>query len=337
MSPVFSLSEADFQGFESFYRFIPASLGSLKKTLRSPDLLGLSIPREEIYAGKLNLQEDFSDPFFQTYAVPTNQGLSLLALRLKQKHDLDIIVVKSKEDTKKAIQGEFFSKASPWGVIVCSDSNSTLHVTPYLCQINKDGVLEIADLDSVITPLDHAEDAVKEILKEKPDTLFVSTKTTRQADEYSCRTDALSILKQALLVLKNKPSSFIEFLLPEPCEKRSRLICNIPSIISKTCQTKSAIAGSFEEKVWGKRDESLQEFLTRSVKETVKKRVVSYIKRSPLTALAAGTESVEIEIVKKVNTYLIEKGFRNFHALQRFTLIDDSSLKAQMELCLQLV
>jgi hypothetical protein len=319
MSAIFTLPPDQFVGFESLYRFIGPEHTHLKKSVKVQDIAGFPIPRAEVFAGKACLEEFFTDPIYQTFAVPTDEGLCLLAFRLKMKYGIPITIVKKRSDLEPAFSGAFSEKASFYGIIVLSEDNSSLHVTPYLCHQSEEGLLEIANLDSVQDPYEDVENYIASLIAKDAGLIYLKTGQKRQADEYSCRTEALSILKQALLLIKqHEAPKLVDLFKPKLDEETQKLVFDIPSSMAKSCQTSASITGKFEEIVFGKKKESLADFFARFIVTTQKTRILSFSRIDPATPFSYKKMKAETPFEKKISTYLLQKGFRNFLALQKF-------------------
>lgn len=154
-----------------------------------------------LYENTFIAGRSFETPSIRTFAVPTNEGLILLAAYYQHKFQTPIYICQSEDAFFKLFTDPPEPKSNTFGVIFTGEG---LHVTPALCHITDKGKIQIFSLDSF--ELDRRTSISESI------TLLSSFKELehfkyarkRQSDHYSCRTDALVILKDAMLDIREK-------------------------------------------------------------------------------------------------------------------------------------
>lgn len=190
-------------------------------------------------------QEDLKDEFFNvvieefsrvsyrsqttikttpTISVPQSAAMEAVARKYYEKYDIEIYI--KPIDSLSAFIEDYartVKKSCYIGVITGSDISGTQrHVTPLLCyfDVEKDAV-ELIILDSVVNPLYIS--IIYEELEHLNIKSSVSTQgSIRQADTNSCRTDALIILRNALLWIKHYKIANGFSLIIEKLEKNQQ-------------------------------------------------------------------------------------------------------------------
>jgi hypothetical protein len=259
----------------------------------------------------------FSEPIVQSFAVPKDLGLIYLAARYKAKYDIDIFVAGDARSIARIIQEALaLKKAQIFGIICSYKEFDICHVTPILCLIKESFELQIVNLDSTKTPLESFGHALGYLKKEKIVYQRFSLKGVRQADCYSCRTDALTILKDALRDLKhhavNDLSTYFTGL--EGCDRR--LYVDLPMPWSRVCQTSRLQNGSSEQLLIGKKGLTVKSFKEKFTFNCVRSDAFELLGFDQEGRKKA--QIIEISTDVKVNLFLIYKGKKNFENLKSF-------------------
>jgi hypothetical protein len=136
--------------------------------------------------------------------VPETESLREIAKHYEKKYKIEIFVVNAADFQSLMLERNVISK--PYGVIVFD--NDGLHVAPVL--VNP--VLKQTLLMDVLDPYAaDTHDLTKVIFSSLDGNYEIfRTKNTRQADGYSCRTEATTILRNMLLYLSDKDVSNVD-------------------------------------------------------------------------------------------------------------------------------
>lgn len=150
-------------------------------------------------AGPFKGTQTVRGPDFGTLSMPSNPALCLLAERYSQKYGIQIFVM---DGSEAAVQFLARWKEHPvpkqMGIIVAAATGDA-HVTPVLCSAPEKGPPQVILLDS-----QGGGTGSPKILKNALEARFGTTVSIssnvlpRQADKASCRTDAITLLKNAL-------------------------------------------------------------------------------------------------------------------------------------------
>lgn len=260
----------------------------------------------------------WSDPELSTVAVPTDEGLVLLAAKYSKKYDIPIFIAGSSEKLRSAVLGESTSEDTLfWGVIATSGSAEALHVTPLICMRMPSGQIQIAEMDSVRQPILHVKHLFIDLAREKANVDIFSSYFARQADYYSCRSDAIVLLKDALRDLKAKKVTDLKTFLGVHLKNGIIQKFFLPDAWSKTVQISGSIAGTLAQKAISKRNISMKEF--RELYNAPVTKVESFSLHSFNALGHVETTSIMITTKKIVNTFLNLKGkifMREFADLQ---------------------
>jgi hypothetical protein len=205
----------------------------------------------------------YSLPILNYQFYPTDLGLEIIAQHYKMKYDFKVFISNSASLVEQAFLA---FKEDPslkiWGVI--STSSSTLHVTPFLCMINKEGALEITSLDSCLTITQEASVATHKLKDQEVPYFLFFPQNRRQIDSFSCRTDAICILKEVFLTLqKEKVDSLKGYLESFKIEGSIHEYFFIPGIWLKGAQLKEAILEDPSKVILAQKKEPLDAFLRR--------------------------------------------------------------------------
>lgn len=283
----------------------------------------LSIPPEWMVEHKISIinafhsARRFTDLILQTFAMPKDPGLINLAARYKSKYDIDIYVTGCAKKTSSIILEALDKKIAHVFGLICSNRNYEIcHVTPVLCLVKEDGNLQIVNLDSTKTPVDSFVRALNYLKIRKVNYSRFSLKGPRQADRFSCRTDAIILLKDALRDLKEKGiKDFCEFFTGKDLIER-RIYVDFPVQWSRVCQLSKILRGSLEEKLVGKKDITATLFKERF--SFLSQKVDTYDLIGLDEKGASKKLTIEIQTEAKVNLYLNYKGKKNFETLKMF-------------------
>jgi len=226
------------QGFEAFFKVESLALKHFAKP-SLPDAFLESLPYP-VFSSSC-VRRTYSIPMLNYSFYPTDLGLYLIANYYQHKYGFRCFIADNAKDLQEAF---LFSKkergVKVWGVI--SSQSEGLHVTPFLCFMNDKDELEIASIDSCQTLTSQACLAFHDLKKQEvPFTVFYP-QNKRQIDSFSCRTDAISILKDAFLSLNALPcDSLKSFLESFRIEGSLQDYYIIPGIWLKGAQRSKAI------------------------------------------------------------------------------------------------
>lgn len=234
--------------------------------------------------------------------MPTDQGLMLLSAYYKNKYDVDIHVVGSADKLYEALLGEGFPKEQKtWGIIATNGKESMPHVTPIICNRLDDGTIQILNLDSVLNPVSILGDCLVDLKTSGQNVQIIRLEYERQADSFSCRTDALVILKDALQDLRaNKVLDLSQYLTLEKSGKS--FLCNLPPAWGKTVQVSEALTGAdLSKPVVGKKGESVEAF--RSKHKTTMQKQEKFSANYRNAEGYIDTEEISLESTVKINRF----------------------------------
>lgn len=244
---------------------------------------------------------DWSDPELNTIAMPTNDGLTLLAAYYTLKYQTPILVVND-SNFDAALEGKGLPEGtSAWGVIRLN--KGTKHVNPVLC-FKKGSEIQRLNLDSI-----------SEVIKYKSSDIPATM--PRQSDPYSCRTDALVVLRDAIKDLKSHAiTDLYDYLRPDKIENST--FYYLPMSWGRTAQKSSSF----------RPDAKASEFTVPSKKgknKTLKEHRDIHKKPAILTTKMSVNSSFlfVLEGEKKeelsVNTYLNYKGKKNLSLIKKIS------------------
>jgi hypothetical protein len=272
------------------------------------------------------ISQRWIDAEFSRYIVPTDLGLMMLASYYQAKYNICIMVVGSSKKVQEALLGNFVDPSCRvWGVICTSGHESYLHVTPILCFRNASGFLQIADLDSIKDPIDELKYTLTDLIRSGQKVESFQVKLPRQADYYSCRTDAIVLLKDALRDIEAQKIDDLREILDLPAGDKSHEF-NLPIRWSKSCQISRHVLGDESLHVINKSDEPYKVFKERFQKKLLRSQEFVCVNRKENGDLE---EEQHILIEEKtVNTFLKEKSLRHAHIMNR--LKDSPPLEIDM-------
>jgi hypothetical protein len=272
----------------------------------------------------------FTDPHLQTIAVPTCTGLMLLASHYERKYGITILVCSSDRLFDAAVTGQLLAgDATTWGVIATWGTDAILHVTPYLCHKTSSGALEILQLDAANNPLSYSQFKLLELKESLKSIKCYQVLGTRQADNFSCRTDALILLKEALLDIKEKRLTDLKsYINPQRIfvgDLASDGQFEMPAAWSKSVQIASLIKQDLSINAPGSKTYSLKEHRDRFT-EKITKTLTFHLESLP----KEHSDHAPIAIVEEVNihTYLNYKGKKL--ALKTAALVEENDLAVMM-------
>lgn len=259
----------------------------------------------------------FTDLILNTFAMPKDLGLINLAARYKSKYDIDIYVAGCASKANTIILDALDKKTAHIFGMICSNREYEIcHVTPVLILVKEDGNLQIVNLDSTKTPVDSFARMLNCLKIKKINYTRFSLKGPRQADRFSCRSDAIILLKDALRDLKEKTvKDFCEFFTGRELIER-RIYVDFPVQWSRVCQISKILTGSLEEKLVGKKDTTASLFKDRF--SVLSQKVDTYELIGIDEKGAPKKLTIEIQTEAKVNLYLNYKGKKNFETLKMF-------------------
>ena len=270
----------------------------------SPEITSkVSFSPLEVYKERIS----WLDPDQKTVLLPSDEGLLHLASFYGQKYGITLIVTGSCLKLKEAILGtDIDPSITSWGIIATRGDVAKPHVTPLVCSRQPDGTIQIAELDSVRDPIQHVHDAIAELQVVGVNIDLFQTRLPRQADPYSCRTDAIVILKDALRDLSTHNIVDIRSFLGVYDTEEARNCFDLPVSWSKGVQLSMTIKGDQSRPVVNKKHEPLVSFRERFTKMIPCEETYLFTARSEEGALKE--ERVIHANSKSVNTYLNIKG-----------------------------
>ena len=249
---------------------------------------------------------EWVDEELKTIAAPSDEGLMLMASYYNSKYSIPIQISGSYESLYNALLGRGISgDFTTWGVIATTGLETNHHVTPLICLKTDPGVVQIAVLDSVNSPILDVLEALStlQLKDEKVKIFYINSR--RQSDEIGCRTDALVILKDALRDLRSKKvTNLMAFLSVKFDGTNFRF--PLPYAWSKTVQVPCDQQGHAKDLVINKKGESFEAFISRFNRPAIRS------KSSHLCYTAFNGSKKEIEETlnqeKIARTYLNYKG-----------------------------
>ena len=252
---------------------------------------------------KVYITSELSVESHNEIAYPTDRGLVLLAAYYEKKYGIPIIVAPSARAYEKALLGEGAPEGSKhWGIIATNGSGAG-HVTPFLCCKTPEGKIQAVDLDSVGGSPVHASN--------NRDITWFKVTGKRQADVYSCRTDALVVLKDSLRDLRTRSIEDLSVVLPSTA-------CKLPARWGKSVQISAALGEDVDDKVVSKRGESFREHRARFRLEAPRRDYYAFTTRHDLGEVQTVGSPVMI------NSYLLYKGKRNLNLIK--SLVKDPEI-----------
>jgi hypothetical protein len=248
----------------------------------------------------------WSDPTITTIPLPSDKGMLLALSYYQHKYGVPIILAATSRSIKQAILAPPFDiNVRTWGVIVTTSSLKAPHVTPLL--IHRDRLWQhlIFDLDSANFTLPHLKVLLQGFITKKLAIKVFKILHPRQADPFSCRTDSLIILKDALVdICLKEPDEMLSFMDVKeeaPFDIYSGTF-ELPSAWAKTVQVSSALPKDLTALVNNKHEQSLADFRTRFVQKFSKEELYS------MTASLNDGRDIEHSITLRsrynINTYL---------------------------------
>lgn len=279
---------------------------------------------------KIFKEKAFNDPVLQTIAVPTCQGLMLQASYYEKKYGTPIIVAGSEASIQSALSGLCLDPSvQTYGIIATWGHDTILHVTPYIYHKTSSGKIQILDLDAVGNPVPKAQFALMALKDSCPYLEILKVNGVRQADGFSCRTDAITILKDALIDLQaTKIDDLKTFLEAEPATAFEFLhsgYFDLPAKWSKGVQITSCLKKDLAVKVAGAKTYSVldhRERFTSKIEKLINYHVLDPKNKEPKSLISTFHEHVTI------NTFLNFKGKKI--AAQSLQLAKEGSFEIMM-------
>lgn len=299
-------------GVNDFYEFkeVPERLYPLERIMpeeASEELKAkMHAAPETIYRQQIT----WMDPSQKVIAMPTDEGLMLLCSYYNLKYDVTIHVVSNVDKLVEALSGIGVSEDQKvWGVIATNGNKEMPHVTAVLCARQPDDTIQILNLDSVSNPIDNYREAIAVLRSSGRKCLLMRVFAPRQADAFSCRTDALVVLKDALRELQKRGETDVhKFMKSIDPEAKSAFL--LPPSWGKTVQLSAALAeANMSTEVIGKKEESIADFQKRFKTPARKKEIINVTYR--LSDGSLSSETIEIEKVVRINRFLNYKGKKN--------------------------
>lgn len=273
---------------------------------------------EELFDKKIyHIGSQYLNPVINSFAIPKDLGLIYLAAKYKAKYDASIFVAGSL-DSIKIIFDEVVDdkKISLFGIICADKRYDICHVTPLLILKKEDASLQIANLDSVKAPINYLAHALCFLKTKKIAYQRFSLKGARQADRYSCRTDALVILKDAIQELAEKKITDLSWFFSGQMIHERRIYVDLPASWAKGCQRSSMITKQALDQSFFNTKYTLSEF---------RKKFDYSCERKDVYEIGGIDDKGCYQIIVKehtkktqVNLYLNFKGKRNFESLKAF-------------------
>lgn len=276
---------------------------------------------------------------FPQVVLPSNASLKTVAERYLKKYGINILICTTEEFEEFIASNPAFDH--PIGVIVTADHEidhgfyyyksfeSTQHVTPVLLHFSKEGQQAII-LDSVgvkpdgipVHPLsEFVECTLNHLTEGRCETCVVGA--VRQADFHSCRSDALIILRNALVDLKRREAN-VKKRIPLQGDR----LVSIPLAWDYTSQISQNLTelsmGCEQESMVTLCGRTMEEFKAHYVTpvtfklELLLPRSISFPDQIPELpqhySVFYKEERMMLEMLqtKKVNNYLRSKGFELF-------------------------
>jgi hypothetical protein len=215
---------------------------------------------------------EWVDEELKTIAAPSDEGLMLMASYYNSKYSIPIQITGSYESLYNALLGRGISgDFTTWGVIATTGLETNHHVTPLICLKTDPGVVQIAVLDSVSSPILDVLEALStlQLKEEKVKIFYINSR--RQSDDIGCRTDALVILKDALRDLRSKKVTNLMAFLNVKFDG-TNFGFSLPYSWSKTVQVPCAQLGDVKDLVLNKKGESFEAFISRFSRPAIRSR-----------------------------------------------------------------
>lgn len=244
----------------------------------------------------------WSDPALNSITIPTDKGLALLAAYYTLKYNTPILLG-HKDNLERLLEGHPLPEKTPmWGVIKLR-SKQTKHVTPILC-FRKKRLIQRINLDSINIGIYY---------KGK----FLPQTAIRQADCYSCRTDALIVLRDAMRDIRSKKIddlyqyvhaySLYPFYLPAPWARSVQ----ISKALAPNLQLSDLIIPTKTGKLKTLKEHQLCH--TRAVEKTKHLYVYLSFDTTGFNFFGEKKESI------RINTYLNAKGKKHTQLIHDIT------------------
>ena len=261
--------------------------------------------------------------------VPNAQALHYLVKRYQEKYGIHILVVPDFKRLTSLLDQLNRLEPQYMGVIIGQALSSDLsHVTPLLFYLPGNGErqkMECLILDSIGSD-EYSQDLYNEYGLEKKN--IYSTSKPRQADRYSCRTGALTLLRNALLYLKyyDHKEGFAQAL--EEGEVDSQSIIFLPPQWDYTDQIENKKLNKTHiviRNFFSKKNKLQESALDHRLKHTEEKEFTCTIwknqggvcitQKPPEGVIEFQLNppymNLKFRITRKVNTFLLTKGIRN--------------------------
>jgi hypothetical protein len=214
---------------ENLGRYISINSIPLKDNLLNPsapfDKDHVSLIIKEFNLNTSNKKEKIDE--IPNILQPTAQLMNLVATQYRTKYGINIFVSNT-SDFQSFIESKESNPAA-YGIII-TDDDDIGHVVPVLI-INNGDIKQAIKLDAIGDPRELP--ITKKILTALQNSSFdiFSTEVARQVDYHSCRTEALTILRNMLLYIKkNRISNFNYFT--QSCESHQMRAVGAIKIIS---------------------------------------------------------------------------------------------------------
>lgn len=293
-------------------------LSTPRECTEVPQLL-LEQSKDKLYHAMLT-EIHYTHPIMTTIATPLDKGLLALCAYYKFKYDIDIFVSGRRETIYASMKGLFLDPSvKTWGVIATDHSMlSGAHVTPCICHKKDDGSLQILNLDSVKKAIKTFAYAYHDLVKDTPNLERLTLNTQRQSDRYSCRTDALVILKDALRDLKTKKIDDLKsvFEHAQCAHNPKKFIIKLPFSWAKSCQIASVYEAGIKTLLIGKKGKTIEEY---------KQRFKALFERRDVYRVYGHDESgglfikeMSLSYPKEIDLFLNYKGKKNFFVMENF-------------------
>lgn len=272
----------------------------------------------------------WSDQHMTTLAMPTDKAMLATLSYYQLKYGVPIVLAASGKSIKQAIlSSSFGDEVTTWGVIVSTGTIDVPHVTPLLVHRDHLWQYHIFDLDSANFTLPHLKILLKGLLEGGLALKLYKVSKPRQADPFSCRTDSLVILKDALVdIALNSPDDLMKFINVDTSLKLDIYSgeFSLPAAWAKTVQVSSALPSDLSLLVNNKHEQSLADFRTRFIQKVSKQETYCVSTTTP-----DGSEvsrEYKLSLKYHVNTYLNYKALRLVKLMKRLTSENDPRIIA---------
>lgn len=272
----------------------------------------------------------WSDQHMTTLPMPTEKAMLATLSYYQLKYGVPIVLAASGKSIKQALLSSVFGdEVTTWGVIVSTGTIDVPHVTPLIVHRDHLWQYHIFDLDSANFTLPHLKMLLKGLLESGLAMNLYKVSKPRQADPFSCRTDSMLILKDALVdIALSSPDDLLKFINVDTSVKLDIYSgqFTIPAAWAKTVQVSSALPGDLSLLVNNKHEQSLADFRARFVQKVSKEETYSVSTTTP-----DGNEvsrEYKLKFSYHVNTYLNYKALRLVKLMKRLTSENDPRIIA---------